>query len=69
MESVSIHTTQNVVIDYTPAGLGNRILAGLLDLVFKWAYIITMLIVLFASKAFDTRSETGIVIEIGRAHV
>jgi len=64
LETVSIHTTQNVVIDYTPAGLGNRILAGLLDLVFKWAYIITMLIVLFATKAFDTRSETGIVIVI-----
>ncbi len=62
LESVAIHTTQNVVIDYTPAGLGNRILAGLLDFVFKWAYIVTMIIVLLAAKAFDSKSETGTVI-------
>lgn len=62
LESVAIHTTQNVVIDYQPAGLGNRILAGLLDAVFKWAYILTMIIVLLATKAFDTGSTTGTVI-------
>lgn len=64
MDSVAVNTTQNVVIDYQPAGLGNRILAGLLDMVFKWAYIITMIIVLFATKAFDTGSTTGTVIII-----
>lgn len=64
MDSVAINTTQNVVIDYQPAGLGNRILAGLLDFVFKWAYIVTMIIVLLATKAFDTGSTTGTVIII-----
>jgi uncharacterized RDD family membrane protein YckC len=62
LETVAIHTTQNVVIDYTPAGLGNRILAGLLDFVFKWAYIVTMLIVLLSTKAFDGNSTSGIVV-------
>lgn len=64
MDSVAVNTTQNVVIDYQPAGLGNRILAGLLDMVFKWAYIITMIIVLFASDAFVTNGSTGTVIII-----
>lgn len=64
MDSVAVNTTQNVVIDYQPAGLGNRILAGLLDLVFKWAYIVTMIIVLLATKAFDTGSTSGTVIII-----
>jgi uncharacterized RDD family membrane protein YckC len=65
LDSVAIHTTQNVVIDYQPAGLGNRILAGLLDFVFKFAYIITILILLVATKAFDTSGETpGIVLLI-----
>jgi len=62
MESVSIHTTQNVVIDYEPAGLGNRILAGLLDSVFKAAYIITIAIILISTKAFDIRGQTAFVI-------
>ena len=45
LEAVSIHTSQNVVIDYVSAGLGNRILAGLLDALFKAAYIITVIII------------------------
>ncbi|MGZ3861987.1 MAG: RDD family protein [Bacteroidia bacterium] len=61
MDSVAVNTTQNVVIDYQPAGLGNRILAGLLDMIFKWAYILTMVIVLLATNVFDSRSTTGTV--------
>lgn len=64
MESVSINTAQNVVIDYEPAGLGNRILAGLLDAVFKFAYVMTWFIILAGTKAFGVRSETGVVILI-----
>ncbi|MGZ3867089.1 MAG: RDD family protein [Bacteroidia bacterium] len=64
MDAVTINTTQNVVIDYQPAGLGNRILAGLLDMLFKWAYLITMIILLFTTKAFDSGSTTGTVILI-----
>lgn len=45
MEPVVINTSQNVVIDYEPAGLGNRILAAILDLVFKFGFIITLSII------------------------
>ncbi len=62
LESVSIHTTQNVVIDYVPAGLGNRILAALLDSAFKAAYVITVLIILLSTKAFDIKGQTAIVL-------
>ena len=62
MDSVEIHTTQNVVIDYQSAGLGNRILAGIIDGLFKWAYILTIVIILFSANAFNSRSETGSVL-------
>ncbi|HEX7415198.1 MAG TPA: RDD family protein [Bacteroidia bacterium] len=45
LEPVFINTSQNVVIDYEPAGLGNRILAGILDLLFKFGFIITLSII------------------------
>ena len=45
MELVAINTSQNVTIDYEPAGLGNRLLAVLLDLVFKVSYVVTLLII------------------------
>jgi uncharacterized RDD family membrane protein YckC len=62
VESVAINTAQNVVIDYEPAGLGNRILAGLLDSVFKFAYIITWVIILISTKSFGVEGQTAIVI-------
>jgi uncharacterized RDD family membrane protein YckC len=58
LDSVAVHTTQNVVIDYVPAGLGNRILAGLLDFIFKFAYLVTILIVLYSTDAFSVQSQT-----------
>lgn len=62
MESVAINTTQNVVIDYEPAGLGNRILAGLLDALFKFAYVFFWVIVLISTEAFGVKGETPVVI-------
>lgn len=62
MESVSINTAQNVVIDYEPAGLGNRILAGLLDSAFKFAYILTWVIILISTEAFGVKGQTPMVI-------
>lgn len=64
MESVAINTTQNVVIDYEPAGLGNRILAGLLDSLFKFAYIFFWVIVLLSTDAFGVKGESAVVILI-----
>ena len=38
METIKINTTQNVALSYNAAGVGMRILAGLLDTVFVYAY-------------------------------
>lgn len=62
MDSVAINTAQNVVIDYEPAGLGNRILAGMLDSAFKFAYIITWVIILISTSAFGVKGDTAVVI-------
>ena len=40
MERIKINTTQNVSLDYAAAGVGLRMLAGLLDMVFVYAYVI-----------------------------
>lgn len=64
MESVAINTTQNVVIDYEPAGLGNRILAGLIDSLFKFVYIFVWIIVLVATESFGMKNQTAVVILI-----
>ncbi len=45
---IKIETTQNVVIHYQPASLGDRILAGLIDMAIKVAYVI-LAIIIFAS--------------------
>jgi uncharacterized RDD family membrane protein YckC len=42
LESVVINTSQNVVIDYEPAGLGNRLLSGILDVLFKIGFIFSL---------------------------
>jgi len=62
VDSVAINTAQNVVIDYEPAGLGNRLLAGLLDSLFKLAYVITWVIILVSTKAFGVKGDTPTVI-------
>jgi uncharacterized RDD family membrane protein YckC len=40
MDAVRINTTQNVALNYTAAGVGPRLLAALLDIIFVYAYII-----------------------------
>lgn len=42
MSELSINTSQNVNIKFTAASVGERILAGLLDLLIKIAYMITV---------------------------
>jgi uncharacterized RDD family membrane protein YckC len=39
MENIKISTTQNIDLEYVPAGVGNRILAGLLDCIFQGIYL------------------------------
>ena len=45
METIKINTTQNVSLSYNAAGVGPRILAGLLDRVFVYAYALTIILI------------------------
>lgn len=47
MSELSIHTTQNVTINFKAASVGERMLASLLDLLIKAAYIIVVAYVFF----------------------
>ncbi len=55
METIRINTTQNVQLNYEPAGVGLRILAGLLDVIFTWAYF-GIVITLFLNFIFKRNS-------------
>lgn len=46
MESIKITTSQNVDLDYEAAGIGYRILATILDEVFKIVYVVIGLLIL-----------------------
>jgi uncharacterized RDD family membrane protein YckC len=53
-DGIRINTTQNVLINYQPAGVGDRILASLLDLLFVIAYIAVIAIIMSAiGHTFD----------------
>ena len=64
MDSVVINTSQNVVIDYEPAGLGNRLLASILDILFKIGFIFTLSIIFSMLGIYSGRlnNSTSIVI-------
>lgn len=44
MEKLGISTTQNVDIEYNIASVGDRILAYILDFIFKFAYVVVLLV-------------------------
>lgn len=44
MQNIRIQTTQNVVIEYQPASVGDRIIANLFDGLIVWAYVISITI-------------------------
>jgi uncharacterized RDD family membrane protein YckC len=46
LETVVINTSQNVAIDYEPAGLGNRFLSSVLDFMFKIGFMFCLSIIL-----------------------
>lgn len=64
MDNISIHTTQNVDIEYQLASIGDRILATLLDYLFFLAYF--LLIVLIAAlttwEIFDSMALVSILV-------
>ncbi len=50
MDNISIHTTQNVDIEYQLASIGDRILATLLDYLFFLAYFLLILLIAALTK-------------------
>jgi uncharacterized RDD family membrane protein YckC len=57
METIKINTTQNVSLSYNAAGVGLRILAGLLDIIFVYAYY--FLIVFIFMYAINKHKYSG----------
>lgn len=53
MSQLSINTTQNVAINFDAASIGDRILGCLLDTLIKFAYGITVILILENFKLYD----------------
>lgn len=51
MENISIHTSQNVNLNYQAAGLGLRIMAVILDTIFKYVYFFIIILIFY--QAFE----------------
>lgn len=62
LEGININTTQNVLITYVPAGVGSRLIATLLDTLFKIAYIFLCLLIAGLSNLFDHPNEALLII-------
>jgi uncharacterized RDD family membrane protein YckC len=58
-DGIHINTTQNVLISYQPAGVGDRMLSGLLDLVFLIAYFLLAWLLAGAIGIFEGLSRMG----------
>ncbi len=58
MDTIKINTTQNVSLSYQAAGIGPRILAGLLDIIFVYAY--TAIVILIFSFAIKKATYSGV---------
>lgn len=57
METIKINTSQNVALSYNAAGVGPRILAGLLDTVFIFAYSCIIIFIFSAAIRRETYSD------------
>lgn len=64
MDNISIHTTQNVDIEYQLASIGDRILATLLDYLFFLAYFLLILLIAALTKweIFDSMAIVSILV-------
>src|SRR3954464_13185132 len=58
METIKINTTQNVSLSYSAAGIGPRILASLLDVIFKYAYTSIVTLIFSFAIARNSYSDT-----------
>ncbi|MBX2964690.1 MAG: RDD family protein [Cyclobacteriaceae bacterium] len=61
MQTVSVRTTQNVVIEYPVASLGDRILAYLLDVFIIVAYVILIILFLIYAEVTSTAIIIGLI--------
>ncbi len=57
LEGININTTQNVLITYAPAGVGSRLIATLLDSLFKIAFIFLCILIASLSGVFEHSNE------------
>ncbi|GAB5399790.1 MAG: hypothetical protein Aureis2KO_13750 [Aureisphaera sp.] len=60
MAEIQINTTQNVKINYTAAGAGERLLAFIIDGAIKWGYLIVVGMVFGAFDNMDEWSQIAI---------
>ena len=58
MSELTINTTQNVNINFTAASIGSRMLASLLDLLIKGAYVIVVFYIFFYWFGISERMQT-----------
>lgn len=54
MSTIKITTTQNIDIEYELAGIGERMVATILDLLIKGAYVFITLLIIFSTHMPDT---------------
>lgn len=62
LEGISINTTQNVLITYAPAGVGSRLIATLLDSLFKIAFAVLCVLIASLSGLFLNPNEALLII-------
>ncbi len=60
MPEIQINTTQNVKINYTAAGAGERLLAFIIDGAVKWGYLIVVGYIFGAFESMDEWSQIAI---------
>lgn len=53
METISISTTQNINLEYELAGIGDRILAVIIDSLIQIGYVIAMIVIASILRGFD----------------
>jgi uncharacterized RDD family membrane protein YckC len=59
MDAIKVTTTQNVHLEYEPAGVGYRLLAAMLDIIFMAVYIGLMMLILGISGVINRNFFSG----------
>lgn len=59
MDAIRVTTTQNVDLEYEPAGVGYRLLAAMLDIIFMSVYVALMMLILGISGVINRNIFSG----------